>query len=308
MTSFSDFPEDLEWFENLLTKNGININSESHTARSIRELRNIIDYYTNKSGSLEEDNILFRDKTRRAFGLLSQIWALKKCPSDRLQLAIEKIKIYRSKEISLISSEENSQHRNFAWELVSFCCLSRFTEKTDFNEPDISALYGGVKFGFPCKVLYSENPEKQAATIIKGVKQLETSDCEFGLILVNVSNLLLHDNFFPLDPNGEFMSYKKPELAMQIFRTSLLGVHKQIEKFEKSFNERIVYDSTNGTLRNKTLGVIYYSQTLANIQKKPVLLSNAVFHPRNSDYNGLNIVAQNVSDNFNKAAYGINFR
>lgn len=308
MTSFKEFYEDIKWFEELLRSNDIALHKESGTQKSLNELKNLADYHLQRGGQLEIDNEKFREKTRRALGIVSQIWALRKChDSAKIKLS-EKIKLYKSKEVNLLSSEEQSQNRDFAWELMAFCSLSMFAQKPSFNEPDIVCDYMGKRIGFPCKVLYSKNSQQQSDQIIKGVKQLEKSYCDLGFVLVNCSNQIQHNDFFIKDDQGEFLSHPTPEAAMSKFSESLLSVHNKLTATDGSYNERICFDRKNNKERKKTFGIIYYGQTLALVQKKPMLLSNAVLHLRQSDDQHLKKVAQEIGHNFNVATYQMNFK
>lgn len=306
-TNFDNFYGDIKWFQDFLSSSEIKLHNSSPTKKALNELKLYADYSSGKKTKLEENDDLFRTKSRRAFGIASQIWALKKCSEEAKKLILKRVRIYKSSEINLLSNEDSTLNRNFAWEIVSLCCLSHFCNQISFSEPDIIADYNSTRFGFSCKVLYSDNFLRNSETILDGVNQLENSQAEFGFVLVNLSNKIPHDDFFIKNSDGEFFSYQSPEDAMSLFHEKLLSVHQNIEKLDPHYNNKIVFDQKREIERKKTLGIIYYGQTLALVQNRPMLLSNAILHLRKSDNNLLNTKAQEFSKKFNIAAYQMMF-
>ena len=288
--------------QNLYHIEFLKLRLESPTNVSLDVLKNLADYYSRKAGLLEPDDEIFRMQTRRAFGVVSQIWSLQKASHQIGSVLRERIKIYRGAEVNLLSAEVSHKNRNEAWELLAACSLARFCSDVKFMEPDIQATFNGRVLGFPCKVLYSENPSKHVARIIEGVKQLEECQAQAGFILVNLSNIIDHDAFFTINPKGEYFSYPSPEDAMQVFAAALAQIHKNLEAPKYEYNERLIIDKNTKASRRKTLGVIYYGQTLALVQKRFFLLSNAVLHP-NIGADGLSQEIIDFSNNFSLAAY-----
>mgnify|MGYP001608102334 CR=1 FL=1 len=300
-TDFNGFHQDIEWFKTFLKSAGITLQRNCPTAKSLEVLKTFADYSSNGRGTLEIDDRKFREQARRGFGIASQIWALQK--SSGLQRAVRKhIKVYRGSEVNLLSSEVSRKDRNEAWEILVGCCLSRFCSNVRFAEPDVLATSSGLDLGFPCKVIYSARPDTQVSRIIDGVKQLETSSAAAGYVLVNLSNVINHDLFFLLNPNGDYFSYPSLDEAESLFHNQLIAFHRALEAPVLEYNKRITFDKNANTRRRKTLGILYYAQTLALVNQQAVLLSNALLHP-NADAAVRSEYVLEFGSKFNLAAY-----
>ncbi len=308
VTDFSGFQQDIAWLTSFLASAGVVLKKGSPTALSLDALKNYADYSANGGGPLETDDIKFREQARRAFGVATHIWALQKSSAKIQSLIQQHLKVYRGAEVNLLSAETANQDRNAAWELLASCCLAHYCTDVKFEEPDLLATFQGAVLGIACKVLYSGKASTQVSRIVEGVKQIEASTAAAGFVLVNLSNVIDHDMFFRTNPlSGDYLSYPSPELAMADFGNQLMAFHNSLLDPIHDYGTRLVMGKTDGVPRKKSIGVIYYGQTLALVQRRPFLLSNAVMHRTGNALNHPQLVLE-FAKNFNLAAYEMNHR
>jgi len=83
------------------------------------------------------------------------------------------------------------------------------------TNPDVLAtMLDGRRWGFACKVVHGDNPKSLYDNFEKGVEQIEKSDAEIGLVVVNFKNKLPTDNYFPVLRDGH---------------EPILGTHRELE-------------------------------------------------------------------------------
>jgi len=85
-----------------------------------------------------------------------------------------------------------SQARSFAFELICASACDRFASNTQLKEPDVTCLFEESTWGLACKTV-SGNPESAVSAIRKGIAQLEATNCNYGLLVLQVTDLFPHD-------------------------------------------------------------------------------------------------------------------
>jgi hypothetical protein len=72
------------------------------------------------------------------------------------------------------------------------------------TNPDIIATINGTRWGIACKVLHSTVPQQLISIIEKGASQVQIADVDRGLVIVNMKNQILIDDYWkeltPADP------------------------------------------------------------------------------------------------------------
>jgi hypothetical protein len=71
-------------------------------------------------------------------------------------------------------------------------------QKPRGKNPDvISRMVDNQLWGFACKVPYSNDPSKLFDHVKKGVRQIEKSPADTGVVVISLKNYLPHDKLFP---------------------------------------------------------------------------------------------------------------
>lgn len=81
------------------------------------------------------------------------------------------------------------------------------------NNPDVIVNYRGKKWGLGCKALHSEHPKSLFDNIVKAVSQIENSDSEKGIPVINIKNITKHDQFWPILNEEEFRNGAEPDIG-----------------------------------------------------------------------------------------------
>lgn len=106
------------------------------------------------------------------------------------------------------------QPNNKLFELFISClCMGAGSQSIELDapyssagdNPDILALFYGVKWGFGCKALHSKHPMTIYENLEKAVKQIESSSADTGLPVLSAKNIIDHDSMWPAgdDPNSK---------------------------------------------------------------------------------------------------------
>jgi hypothetical protein len=144
--------------------------------------------------------------------------------------------------------------------LGSLC--ARYTADIKLEEPDITCLFRGAKWGVAAKVLYSRDRDRQIDQIVAGAKQIEGAAVDLGVVIVNASNLVQHDEFFRPIGGGKFGSY--PDLATPVEKLKAFA-KTLVERFDtKSLVKRLTEDKY-GEDRLKTRGVLVFAQSVTSV-------------------------------------------
>jgi hypothetical protein len=83
--------------------------------------------------------------------------------------------------------------------LFQICSNLRFDNpvSSDGKKPDVIGEFKGKKWGVACKVSHSESPLTFLERVREGIDQIEKSDAEHGIVIVNLKNLIPHDIVWP---------------------------------------------------------------------------------------------------------------
>jgi hypothetical protein len=212
---------------------------------------------------------------------------------------------FKGTEINLMRKASSSLERNKRWEFVIALIFASICQSVEQGtpEPDVIIKKKNIKWALPCKVLYSEKPGKQLQTIIKGIKQIQASEYHQGIVMVNISNLINHENYFFKSKNeGEYYSYSNFEYAMSDFKKETMGIFENIKNSNANFNS-IFYDKNNKR-RSKAKAILWFAQVVTLVQNKPVLLTQPLMTSLN---NGLFEEVQSILEDFTVSSYNTIF-
>ncbi|MBU0509112.1 hypothetical protein KKH27_09790 [bacterium] len=160
----------------------------------------------------------------------------------------------------------NTRH-NLYWELICASIFSVFCDNVRMEAPDFRARFNTVDWGIACKVLYSKNRDQQAKTITDGAKQIEKSSAEYGVVMVDASHLIKHE---------EYLSHK---LEKPVKHASDLIA--DLRNTSRAMNIRhVIYhtvkDPITGGRRDKTRSIFLSAQTISTDREIPVLATAAI--------------------------------
>jgi len=64
------------------------------------------------------------------------------------------------------------------------------------KNPDVIAELEGSRWAFSCKVMHSDSPETFVQRVQDGIRQIQRSDADKGIVVVSLKNLLPHDEYW----------------------------------------------------------------------------------------------------------------
>ena len=68
------------------------------------------------------------------------------------------------------------------------------------DNPDVLISIGDRRWGIACKVLHSKHPQGFLDHLVAGLRQIEASPADVGVVAFNMKNVLPHDEIWPLAP------------------------------------------------------------------------------------------------------------
>jgi hypothetical protein len=103
--------------------------------------------------------------------------------------------------------------------------------KLDKRNPDVIGEFQGKRWGFACKTCHTKNPKSFLERVEDGIDQIEKADVERGIVIVNLKNMIPHDEIWPAAKNplsGEwgYGAYQNKDAA----RTMILQVFTKFEE------------------------------------------------------------------------------
>lgn len=104
-----------------------------------------------------------------------------------------------------LSAGDQSGERDVLFEVICACICSLFASDVRFQEPDLICRYADSSWGLACKVAYG-TPAQTAKGIRKGMRQIEGSAADLGIVVVQLTNRFPHDKMYDVDPStGEIV-------------------------------------------------------------------------------------------------------
>jgi hypothetical protein len=200
--SFENSEQSVYEFEKLLSKHRIKIKSGSELEKVSLKIMEANEKF---KGRIKHDNkVDFRkdmSEVASLIDLLYHILRLKDHP-DFTQLIPHFNLLNESKSIafttkSLISDSGN----NKLFELyIALLCMDIGTnirldhpDNSKGDNPDILLEYAGSKWGIACKAMHTENIKTLFERIEDGTRQINNSEAEKGIVIVNMKNVF-HTN------------------------------------------------------------------------------------------------------------------
>ncbi len=101
------------------------------------------------------------------------------------------------------------------------------------NNPDVIAELGGSCWAFACKMMHSDSSVAFRDQLLGGIKQIERSPAEKGIVVVSLKNLLPHNEFWAMQANSTIWNLAgagpiHPEIGRRWFTKICDDYHKKV--------------------------------------------------------------------------------
>lgn len=123
------------------------------------------------------------------------------------------------------------------------------------NNPDVIASINGRRWGFACKTIHTNKSQTIFDNIDKAIKQIDGSDAEIGIPVINAKNMLPHDHIWPL---GRFFSSIEEPLAK---------LYEAVDQIDESLERDIGIEHILAKFRGKKAvpGIVYIAQSVSSV-------------------------------------------
>ena len=192
-TTFTSVVKMANELESYLQSHGISLHPSSVIAQAIRRTHQVQTYY--EKGEVPDDY-----DAEVAVSDVANLWYLGRAVMGAVGTPFETVIKDRLPTLtrgdpSPLTPGNQSNERDRIFELVCARICSLFASDVAFGEPDVLATYRGKRWGLACKSAYG-SPTTVAKAVRKGAKQIERSDIDFGMIVVQLTNIFPHDRMY----------------------------------------------------------------------------------------------------------------
>lgn len=244
--SFEEADQRVEQFERLLRQNGIAIQPNSPLERLCLSVHDVL--YKHRVPSSQDPLADIRPWLREVIGMNDLIHKLLRVQhhASFRQMARHLSLLNSGYPLQNIPTSVLDQSSNKIFELLLAAAVMQHgtdvelddPENSGGDNPDVLATIGAKRWGFACKVAHSGNGKTIFDSISKGVEQIEVSPAEVGLVVVNLKNILRHDNYWSILNVDEwrsgqspvFSGYSSVDDAVDAMNQEVSGIEQQIRK------------------------------------------------------------------------------
>lgn len=145
-----------------------------------------------------------------------------------------------------------SHSKNILFELEVTGSLRKIFKDTYLDEPDIVVPFKDGNVGIACKKIISENNFKKQLSI--GVKQIKDNNFIFGIVAINIDNLLPEKTILNADTFNQALDI--------LHNKNMEFINKYSGKFSKYLKD------------NKIISVLVVSSTIADIKNEKPRFNN----------------------------------
>lgn len=216
--SFSKAQDDFEKFETLLRTKGIPVVPNSDLERLGLSVYDLL--FRHEHPEIQNSNDDIRPFVREALGLndlVGKVLKIKGNPSfgsllDHFRLLNKGNP--QQNAVTLVTDQAS----NKLFELLIACALMVHSDEVSLahpdlentDNPDVLARFGKALFGFACKVPHSPNGKTLFGNVRKAVEQINRSKADVGVVIMNLKNLLNHDDLWPILNETEWKNGAEP--------------------------------------------------------------------------------------------------
>lgn len=266
--------EHLAWFERELAQAGVRLDPNSALARGLAAFR----WFIGETDERDPDSPEF---VRRVFATAYLVRATRRAATTPSWPAIAAgwLRELNRGDVGLVGFEASDPDgsRDRAFELLVATLMAQVAKRVHQAEPDVVGDYKGERFGVACKLVYTQKLNQQVNVIMNGVKQLEDSDCESGVVMVNVTALLQHDRIMPAptrrteDGDPIYDGSTRGSVMTEIVRQ--LNVIASPLRESGELRSRIAFDRNTRRARTKAKAIFLFAQTVGAFNLDPVTRS-----------------------------------
>lgn len=235
--NYKEIHNQVKYIQKKFDDNNITINQQSYL---FKLLENTLANYNDSNTYFEMFDALY---TNRIYSALLNLEGFKnkdKYLKDLLNGTLDFMEVTQS------------HSKNILFELEVAGSLRKIFKNTYLDEPDIVVPFKNGNVGIACKKVISENNfEKQLS---KGVKQIKDNDFIFGIVAINIDNLLPEKTIL----NAETISQASDILHEE----NMKFINKYSSKFFKYLKE------------NRIISVLVVSSTIVDIKNEKPRFSN----------------------------------
>lgn len=218
MYSFEQATQRFEAFESFLLENGIRIKPESELERLCLSIYDVL--YKHNVPASQDPNADIRPLLRDILGmnaLIHKILKVKDCPTVKTIVAHLDL-LNQGNPLQNVLTPVTDQASNKIFELLIACAFMIHATDVELEDPYVSKgdnpdVLGSLcdyRFGIACKVAHALKGKTIFDTIEKGVNQIERSPAEVGVVIINVKNIINHDNYWTITNQQEWKSGAEP--------------------------------------------------------------------------------------------------
>lgn len=227
----------VRYIQDIFDKCGIEINKHSFLYKL---LSNTLKNYNSSNTALEIFDALYVNRIYSALINLEDYQNINKYLKDLLSSTLDFMDV------------SQSHSKNILFELEVTGKLRKIFKDTYLAEPDIVVPFEDGNVGIACKKIISEkNLEKQLSN---GVNQIKQNDFIFGIVAINIDNLLPEKTILNADTFNEALDL--------LHNKNMAFINKYSHKFLKYLTE------------NRIISVLVVSSTIADIKNERPRFNN----------------------------------
>jgi len=172
---------------------------------------------------------------------------------------------------SPLSPGERSEDRDKIFEAICGSTCAQFANDVRFVEPpDIICTFEAETWGIACKVAYGK-PSTVVQAIRKGCRQNAMAGVSKGLVVVQATNLFLHEGMYAHSENGNVLSLREMGAQQFLFENTLRAATRPMEI---ALADEI---KARGLPLGPTVGVAFVVQTLPYFRKMRSMMAGVLY-------------------------------
>jgi len=235
--NYKEIHNQVEYIQKIFNDNNITINQQSYL---FKLLKKTLENYSDSNTPFEVFDALYTNRIYSALLNLEGFENKNKYLKDLLNGTLDFMEITQS------------HSKNILFELEVAGSLRKIFKNTYLDEPDIVVPFEDGNVGIACKKIVSENNFENLLS--KGVKQIKTNGFIFGIVAVNIDNLLPEKTILNADTISQASDILHEE--------NMKFINKYSSKFFKYLRD------------NRIISVLVVSSTIVDIKNEKPRFNN----------------------------------
>jgi len=235
--NYKEIHNQVKYIQKIFDDNNITINQQSYLYKL---LENTLVNYSNSNTYFEMFDALYVNRIYSALLNLEDFENKNKYLKDLLNGTLD------------FMETTQSHSKNILFELEVAGSLRKIFKNTYLDEPDIVVPFEDGNVGIACKKIVSENNFENLLS--KGVKQIKTNGFIFGIVAVNIDNLLPEKTILNADTISQASDILHEE--------NMKFINKHSSKFFKYLKD------------NRIISVLVVSSTIVDIKNEKPRFNN----------------------------------